>query len=78
LKIAQKKAKDKKKNRDYYGCLGVAKDASDADIKKAYKKMAVKWHPDRNSETEEDKEKATKKYQEIQEANRVLGDKQKR
>ena len=78
LKIAQKKAKDKKKNKDYYGVLGVAKDASDADIKKAYKKMAVKWHPDRNSETEEDKEKATKKYQEIQEANRVLGDKQKR
>lgn len=40
--------------------------------------MAVKHHPDRCGDTEEEKDKATKKYQEIQEANRVLGDKQKR
>lgn len=62
MKYAQKKAKEKKKNKDYYAILGVAKDCSDADIKKAYKKAAVKWHPDRNNDTPEQKDKATKKF----------------
>ncbi|KAI0822522.1 hypothetical protein BC628DRAFT_1388929 [Trametes gibbosa] len=59
---------------DYYKLLGVSRDASDDDIKKAYKKMALKWHPDRNAGSEE----ASKKFKEISEAFEVLSDKQKR
>ncbi|PIL35361.1 transporter [Ganoderma sinense ZZ0214-1] len=59
---------------DYYKLLGVPRDASEDDIKKAYKKMALKWHPDRNSGSEE----ASRKFKEISEAFEVLSDKQKR
>jgi len=59
---------------DYYKLLGVDKNASEDEIKKAYKKMALKWHPDRNSGSEE----ASKKFKEISEAFEVLSDKQKR
>ncbi|KZT01374.1 DnaJ-domain-containing protein [Laetiporus sulphureus 93-53] len=59
---------------DYYQLLGVEKDASDEEIKKAYKKMALKWHPDRNSGSEQ----ASVKFKEISEAFEVLSDKQKR
>ncbi|KAJ4494697.1 hypothetical protein C8J55DRAFT_497407 [Lentinula edodes] len=59
---------------DYYKLLGVGKDADDNAIKKAYKKMALKWHPDRNNGSEE----ASKKFKEISEAFEVLSDKQKR
>ncbi|KAH9856621.1 hypothetical protein C2E23DRAFT_808311 [Lenzites betulinus] len=59
---------------DYYKLLGVSRDASDDEIKKAYKKMALKWHPDRNAGSED----ASKKFKEISEAFEVLSDKQKR
>lgn len=59
--------------RDYYEILGLNKDASDDDIKKAYRKLAKKFHPDVNKE-----EGAEKKFQEINEANEVLGDPDKR
>ncbi|KAI0701901.1 hypothetical protein C8T65DRAFT_656088 [Cerioporus squamosus] len=59
---------------DYYKLLGVSRDASDDEIKKAYKKMALKWHPDRNAGSED----AAKKFKEISEAFEVLSDKQKR
>lgn len=59
---------------DYYKLLGIGRDASEEEIKKAYKKMALKWHPDRNSGSEE----ASKKFKEISEAFEVLSDKQKR
>ncbi|CUA76064.1 Protein psi1 [Rhizoctonia solani] len=61
--------------KDYYGLLGVSKDATDDDIKKAYKKMALKWHPDRNKGNTES---ASQKFKEISEAFEVLSDKNKR
>ncbi|KAF4613936.1 hypothetical protein D9613_007511 [Agrocybe pediades] len=59
---------------DYYKLLGVDKSATDDEIKKAYKKMALKWHPDRNKGSEE----ANKKFKEISEAFEVLSDSNKR
>ncbi|KAI8826106.1 uncharacterized protein EV422DRAFT_154210 [Fimicolochytrium jonesii] len=61
--------------RDYYSILGVAKDADEDAIKKAYRKAALKWHPDRNPDN---KELADKKFKELSEAYEVLSDKQKR
>ncbi|KAF3920408.1 hypothetical protein ABW20_dc0103663 [Dactylellina cionopaga] len=61
--------------KDYYSILGVPKTASEDDIKKAYKKLALKWHPDRNRDN---KEGAEKKFKEIGEAYEVLSDTQKR
>lgn len=48
--------------KDYYKLLGVSKDASDDEIKKAYKKQALKWHPDRNAGNTE---AASKKFKEV-------------
>ncbi|HIX85164.1 MAG TPA: J domain-containing protein [Candidatus Parabacteroides intestinigallinarum] len=59
---------------DYYNILGVSKDASQDDIKKAYKKLARKYHPDLNPDDPE----AQRKFQAINEANEVLGDPEKR
>ena len=59
--------------RDYYEVLGVAKDASDADIKRAYRRLAAKYHPDVNHEAG-----AEEKFKEINEANEVLSDPDKR
>jgi molecular chaperone DnaJ len=59
--------------RDYYDVLGVSRDASKAEIKKAYRKLALKYHPDRNKDPE-----ASKKFKEISEAYAVLSDKEKR
>lgn len=60
--------------KDYYKILGVEKDASDEEIKKAYRKLAVKYHPDKN----QGNKKAEEKFKEINEANEVLGDVAKR
>ncbi len=61
--------------RDYYEILGVSKDATDADIKSAYRKLALKYHPDRNPG---DKKEAGERFKEVSEAYAVLSDSQKR
>jgi molecular chaperone DnaJ len=62
--------------RDYYDVLGVPKNASDDDIKKAYRKLAMKFHPDRNQGAEA--KKAEEKFKEAKEAYEMLSDPQKR
>ena len=62
--------------RDYYEILGVAKNASEDDIKKAYRKLAMKYHPDRNQG--DDAKKAEEKFKEVKEAYEMLSDVQKR
>ncbi|MDE1191862.1 MAG: J domain-containing protein [Arachidicoccus sp.] len=59
---------------DYYKILGIDKNASEADIKKAYRKLARQYHPDLNPNNDE----AKKKFQQINEANEVLSDPEKR
>ena len=65
--------------RDYYEVLGVDKKASAADIKKAYRKIAIKYHPDRQGDkSEAEKKEAEEKFKEAAEAYAVLSDEQKR
>lgn len=59
--------------RDYYDILGIPKSASAADIKSAYRKLALKWHPDKNKESD-----AHEKFKEINEAYEVLGNPDKK
>src|SRR3954469_15830087 len=61
-------------NKDYYGALGVKKTASQEEIRKAFRKMARKYHPDVNPGDK----KAEEKFKEISEANDVLSDPKKR
>ena len=63
------------KKRDYYEVLGIPKNASDDEIKKAYRKLAMKFHPDMNKENQKASEE---KFKEISEAYEVLADKDKR
>ena len=59
--------------KDYYQILGVSKTASEAEIKKAYRKLALQYHPDRNKGKE-----AEEKFKEVNQAYEVLSDAQKR
>lgn len=60
--------------RDYYEILGVNRDASEEEIKKSYRKLAMKYHPDRNP----DNPKAEEQFKEAKEAYETLSDDQKR
>ncbi|XP_065886620.1 dnaJ homolog subfamily C member 7-like [Dysidea avara] len=67
------------KRKDYYKILGVNRSATDDEIKKAYKKKALVYHPDRHSSgSEEDRKEAEKNFKEVGEAYSVLSDKRKR
>jgi DnaJ family protein C protein 3 len=74
---ARKKAKQaevalkQSKEKNYYKVLGLPRTASPKEIKKAYRTLALEWHPDKN---QDNKEEAEKKFQEISEANEVLTD----
>ncbi|EED92567.1 predicted protein, partial [Thalassiosira pseudonana CCMP1335] len=59
---------------DYYEILGCPRNADEATLKKAYRKAAVKWHPDKNPDNEE----ATKNFQKVSEAFATLSDPKKR
>lgn len=60
--------------RDYYEILGINKDSSDKDIKKAYRKLAIKYHPDKNPDNSE----AEELFKEVAEAYEVLSDSEKK
>ena len=60
--------------KDYYKILGLSRDAKPKDIKKAYRKLAIKWHPDKNPGDKV----AEEKFKEISEAYEVLSDESKR
>jgi DnaJ-class molecular chaperone len=61
--------------KDYYAVLGVSKEATPEEIRKAYKKLALKWHPDKHVD---DKKEAEEKFKEIAEAYSVLSDPDKK
>lgn len=63
-------------NEDYYDILGVGRTASQDEIKKAYRRQALKWHPDKHKDN--DKKKAEEKFKKTNEAYEVLSDTQKR
>ncbi|NDG38438.1 MAG: molecular chaperone DnaJ [Betaproteobacteria bacterium] len=64
--------------RDFYDILGVPKNAADDDIKKAYRKLAMKHHPDRNQGEGDDTKKSEEKFKEAKEAYEMLSDPKKR
>merc|ERR1711953_779303 len=76
IETAKKRQKQASK-RDYYKILGVRRNAKDREIKKAYRKLAQKWHPD-NFQDEDEKKKAEKKFMDIAAAKEVLSDDEKR
>ena len=75
---ANQKAERATRNRDYYQILGINRNATAAEIKKAYRKLALKYHPDRNAESEQTKKVAQRKFQDVSDAYSVLSDPKKK
>ena len=73
--LANKSSENFKMGKDYYSILGVPKNATEQELKKAYRKLAMKWHPDKNKDNQAE---AQAKFQEISEAYDVLSDPEKR
>ena len=69
---------DSARNRDYYQILGLNRNATPEEIKKAYRKLALKYHPDRNSESEQTKKIAQRKFEDVSDAYSVLSDPKKK
>lgn len=63
---------------NYYERLGVSKEASKEEIKKAYRKLSKRYHPDMNKDKEKEKGKSLEKFLKIKEAYEILGDEEKR
>ena len=61
-------------NKDYYAVLGLEKGASDDEIKRAFRKLAIKYHPDKNQGNKE----AEEKFKDINEAYQILSDPEKK
>lgn len=67
------------KNKNYYKILGVARDVSSKEIKKAYRKQALEWHPDKHADKEDtEREEVNKKFHDIAEAYEILSNEEKR
>jgi DnaJ family protein C protein 7 len=77
LNEANQKA-DQARNRDYYQILGINRNATPEEIKKAYRKLALKYHPDRNAESEQTKKIAQRKFEDVSDAYSVLSDPKKK
>jgi len=73
-----KREEKQAKKKDYYKILGVNKNSTADEIKKAYKKLAPKWHPDKNNGSEEQRLQAEKMFKDIGEAFQVLSDPKKK
>ena len=66
-------------SKSYYDILEINNNASDAEIKKAFKKLSIKWHPDKwANKSEKEKKEAEEKFKDINEAYQVLSDPQKK
>ncbi len=73
-----KKDEKKKKRKDYYKLLEINPDADDNELKRGFRKMAKKWHPDKNFDDPTKKDQSHQMFQDINQAYNILSDAKKR